>query len=202
MPDGRSFQPRPPGRQGRAGISVTLDVGTWRRLIPIFQEVLDKFEYGSPERREFLTEIGLLGEEQLRYVYENEPGYDQEFPTMATGLFGSSIIYNIISGPGDSQVRVSIVSRGVPYAEYLEEGGPPQEVPASVILAWMQNKGFTEGEKPLPQVARSIAARIREVGTEPRYLFADAFSEVSPHTREFYDEVGRVAEEYLADLFF
>ena len=208
MPRGRGLQPRLPAPFTGRGFVGTIDLSRWQALIPQFQEVLNRFEYGSPNRDMFLSQVGQEAVKTVRYVYENANNLrsGNALPIEYTNLFGRSLIHNVRTGPGAHQVRVSVSSRGVPYASYLETGTPPTDVDIETIQTWMGNKdGFNvpQEEGAANKAARTIQRRISREGTPAPYLYTEALDPTRGiHSSRLYNEVARLAEDYLRkDLF-
>ena len=201
MPRSRGLQPRLPAPfTGTGFASIRFDSTGFQAMVPFFQDLLDRFQYGSPQRDAFLRGVGRLGENHLRDVYQTGIGPTHQWPTEDTGFFGASIVHDIVTGPSVDQLRVTIVSRGVPYAAYLEEGSPPQPVSYQDIREWAANKGFVfQNPGHERAVVSKIVGDIREHGTAPRYLYSEAFQEGSPTAQYFFDEVEELATQFLRD---
>ena len=186
--------------QGRGQGLLRFDVSNFTALVPFFDDLLERFEYGGEERRVMLSQTGQLMVSHLQEVYSSQIAPGNQFPTEYTGNFGNSLAFDAQSGPEPHQLRVSVVSRGVDYASYLEEGGPPQEVSSSEIEAWAEEKGFSfTNEHQKRQAIRNMVKQIRTKGTEPRYLFRDAFGEGLSTSEPFYLELQQILDRYVEE---
>ena len=195
---------------GRAASSRwKFDFTSWNNL---FNEIIKNLQYNSPERKFVFNKLATEARFHLIDTYRYDIPQEQQYNIEASGEWGRSIQFD--AQQTEDSYRITLISRGLQYSDYLSVGGQPRQVNIQDILEWMDEKDFSIYGSEDPdddrlsdsaqrrKVAGAIVKKIASEGSHnpPYRIFDRAFNPVYPWGRMFQDKFLGIAEEIQRDI--
>jgi hypothetical protein len=174
-------------------VKARLDTREWQSL---GTELLRRAQRFPDIKRNYLQEVGRFGKSLIINVYENDVPSDifYQHPTKDQGGYGETIVVNVRVGPKRSFAEITVMA---PYADAIEEGRDPGNVPYEVIEEWAGRKLGQDD----PQVIRAIVRAITLSGTLPRRLMFTALSPSTIYGKQWDQFAEEQAAVMLDELF-